>query len=329
MWLGSISSGQIALVRSVLGIMERRSEKTWWSRVCLVIAVFVASCAVGIGLVLPPHRTVVEYVARALGLDSAWCSRAWRATWITTWVLCFLLLVKAFVQGGGSREDRIGHEFDFWLNATTRVQARPQSRNVRQTCRVCGDTGIGYFRCLRFGSHFWCIPCVKDHIWSSGSHPPGAASIRECMNQCGVMLTIDVLKKQLAPQVVSDYSTALTRTLLNGQRNVVWCRCGAAFDMEWSWWWSWMWCRGRCLAKCSTCRNFICFTCRDTVERQGKPSHVCAPQVGYEGVGFACPKCGVIIEKDGGCVDVTCRLCNCRFVARLENGKYVLSHVRF
>jgi LSD1 subclass zinc finger protein len=177
-----------------------------------------------------------------------------------------------------------------------------------EKCRYCYNYATSFYDCAIKKDAKICLSCLDSWVWSRFGEQKGTAAFEpRCFNQCGAHLTATRLSQYMSHEQFTRYTSAVTSTMLSANPNVVWCPCGAIYEMD----------KARhgekCLFVCLNCKKTICAGCGDIVDgfKKQQKKHEC--QMIQRKDGVKCPQCKAIISKTEGCNNMRCVICNTFF----------------
>jgi len=197
------------------------------------------------------------------------------------------------------------------------------SIELEGSCSIClkGDA-IKFFKCGSSKS-LCCARCMERWIYAQTVEVKGTAHQAKCFNQCGALMDFEDLRELLSKESFEKYCADLTRVMLNGEKNTVWCPCETVFQTE----------CGKSLIpywhRCQGCKNYVCLGCGEfskvpsskrkrkaatTKRREHKKRGRCDES--KHGLSMRCPRCRAEIHKSQGCTSMRCTMCDQDFLWR-------------
>lgn len=166
--------------------------------------------------------------------------------------------------------------------------------------------------------HVFCKSCWGDHLHSQIALGPSCLTTRCMMTDCPVALDYADVKNLAEGTDFAKYDKMFVNSFVDGSSTLRWCSnpesCGSAISYE-----------GLSLAKivrCS-CGFDMCFSCGHEGHTPAKCEMVKEWSVKAESEAEntawilantkPCPKCSVNIEKNKGCMHMTCRTSGCGY----------------
>uniref|UniRef100_A0A166A4L8 RBR-type E3 ubiquitin transferase n=1 Tax=Daucus carota subsp. sativus TaxID=79200 RepID=A0A166A4L8_DAUCS len=192
---------------------------------------------------------------------------------------------------------------------------------VRFTCEICFDEFCAGDQIMnRFCDHKYCKTCLVSYISTAIDDGPGCLSLRCPDPSCNAAIGVDVVNLLVYRQYMKKYNEFFVRSYVEGNSNVKWCPapdCDAAIqyngDGE----------SGSYEVVCD-CSCKFCWRCTedghrpvdcDTVARWIKKNKCEESNVEWIlAYTKPCPKCKRPIQKNDGCMHMTCNsMCKHQF----------------
>ncbi|PHT59423.1 putative E3 ubiquitin-protein ligase ARI7 [Capsicum baccatum] len=189
------------------------------------------------------------------------------------------------------------------------VQFR-ESKEV--TCGICFEDYSSSDGILASGcGHPFCVECWQGYICNSIADGPGCLNLRCPEPSCKVAVTQDMIDKLTSDDDKNKYYGFLFRSYVEENRKIKWCPapgCNFAVEFDIG--------SDNCEVMCG-CSNYFCWNCTKEAHRPVDCDMVVKwmekNNAESENTNWilaytkACPKCKRPIEKNAGCMRMTCR----------------------
>ena len=218
---------------------------------------------------------------------------------------------KIIIRGGESARHCLRKLIDESLSDAIRSQHQLKDGEM---CSVCYDTIDQPYR-LACG-HPYCYGCLRHFLLTASDVKQFPLSCMGDEGKCGLPIHLPVIQRFLAPvQLKRLLEVSFLEYLDRNPEKFRYCAtpdCPEVYSLESD--------SGDGIFQCRSCFVSICVPCREDhdgfscaewkVEREGDAQYKSLEDwaKGNENV-KKCPKCEVMIEKNGGCSHVTCLKC--------------------
>uniref|UniRef100_A0A6V1US82 RING-type domain-containing protein n=1 Tax=Heterosigma akashiwo TaxID=2829 RepID=A0A6V1US82_HETAK len=221
-------------------------------------------------------------------------------------------------SGNGGRE-RTGSSSVIEQVARNNIaRLHPNAKN----CIICYEnTKLASFSCK---THPVCSGCLKKHLETKILSGQYLQHNITCPGQCSIQITHDEVQSLVGTELSQKMLVWRAQDKFNADPWNVQCpntKCGHKFRSE----------PVPKTEKCGECKTKFCRicysaphgrkTCTEANEKllsawmakknKTKTAHGCIVK--------SCPQCGILIEKSGGCIHMTCKTCNNQFCWRCNN----------
>eukprot|EP00877_Chromochloris_zofingiensis_P011452 jgi/Chrzof1/6560/Cz19g01030.t1 len=214
-----------------------------------------------------------------------------------------------------------------WFSDVDAVQASvgiteeaPESPSVNGKCLICFETYKKSTMHSAACHHYFCQDCWKGYIVTAISNGPTCLDLRCPLPQCKAAVPEALVRSLVSPNDAAKYDAYAVRSYVEENRNMSWCT-GANCDnaME-------------CLIERTpdepldvicTCTATFCFNCKqeahrpvscDTVRKWVTKNSAESENLNWILANTKpCPKCHRPIEKNQGCMHMTCSQCRHEF----------------
>ncbi|KAL6748380.1 hypothetical protein V8C86DRAFT_2879354 [Haematococcus lacustris] len=217
---------------------------------------------------------------------------------------------------------------DQWFSDMDAVKASvglqdpgPSTSADHATCMVCFDTfPLSEMRSAACRHHY-CSTCWRGYVKNAIANGPASLDLRCPTPKCKACVPADLILSVAEPADAERWSTFALRSFVEDNRNMSWCvgqGCEAAVECKVD--------RAADEAldvSCSCCGATFCFSCHEDAHRPVRCAvvrqWVTKNSAESENVTWIiantkpCPKCHRPIEKNQGCMHMTCSQCKYEF----------------
>ena len=194
---------------------------------------------------------------------------------------------------------------------------------MNDVCIICYDK-INYNNCFKLNCQdTFCIICIKNYI---------IAKINDC--DCNILCPLLSCKKEIDYSIIKylmehddfiKYDKLLLNKMVLNSNDMSYCTLCENICVKYD---------NSLKTVCDNCNNKYCYVCKDNWSK----NHICDENKFNDLITSTklilskcdikyCPKCKVIIHKDGGCLAVTCKICNTKFCWNcLKQDNYFLNN---
>ena len=219
---------------------------------------------------------------------------------------------KIVVRGGESARHLLGKLIDESLSDAIRSQH--QLKDAEETCPVCYDTIDQPYR-LACG-HAYCHGCLRHFLLTASDTKQFPLSCMGDEGKCGVPIPLPVIKRFLVPAQVKHLLEVSFFDYIGRHPNKFGCcttpDCPEIYSLETN--------SGDGIFRCRSCFVCVCvscgedhdgFSCEEWKVHRDPEAQERLLEGWAEGNKDVkkCPKCKILIEKNGGCNHVTCSKC--------------------
>ncbi|RCV32093.1 hypothetical protein SETIT_6G230200v2 [Setaria italica] len=200
-------------------------------------------------------------------------------------------------------EEKVRHTVGLLLNGND----RPRSRKL--TCGICFEGYSSDMMSSAGCAHFYCHECWEGYISAAISGGPGCLSLRCPDPSCGAMVLQRMINKLAKEEDKEKYARFLLRTYVEGSKKTKWCpapdcTCAVEFlgDENYD-------------VSCN-CKFNFCWNCTEEAHRpvncETVSKWILKNSAESENMNWIlanskpCPKCKRPIEKNQGCMHMTC-----------------------
>eukprot|EP00197_Chlamydomonas_leiostraca_P004716 CAMPEP_0202867712 /NCGR_PEP_ID=MMETSP1391-20130828/9582_1 /ASSEMBLY_ACC=CAM_ASM_000867 /TAXON_ID=1034604 /ORGANISM="Chlamydomonas leiostraca, Strain SAG 11-49" /LENGTH=627 /DNA_ID=CAMNT_0049547775 /DNA_START=210 /DNA_END=2089 /DNA_ORIENTATION=+ len=198
---------------------------------------------------------------------------------------------------------------------------QPAPSKSEETCQVCYDTfPVSEMKAAPCG-HMYCQTCWNGYLHEKISSGPACLDVRCPTPKCGAAVPVEVVRACVDPGDYAKFEEFALRSFVEDNRKMAWCvgkHCDAAVEC----------CVDRVAGEpldvvCSSCGTAFCFNCKQEAHRPVScdvvMKWVTKNSAESENVTWImantkpCPKCHRPIEKNQGCMHMTCSQCKFEF----------------
>ncbi|CAO2192312.1 unnamed protein product [Urochloa humidicola] len=200
-------------------------------------------------------------------------------------------------------EEKVRHTVGLLLNGN----GRPRSRKL--TCGICFEGYSSNVMSSAGCAHFYCHECWEGYISAAISGGPGCLSLRCPDPSCGAMVLQRMINKLAKDEDKEKYARFLLRAYVEGSKKTKWCpapdcSCAVEFlgDENYD-------------VSCN-CKFSFCWNCTEEAHRpvncETVSKWILKNSAESENMNWIlanskpCPKCKRPIEKNQGCMHMTC-----------------------
>lgn len=185
---------------------------------------------------------------------------------------------------------------------------------------ICFDTFPTGDMCSAACHHMFCKDCWRGYLSNAISSGPACLDLRCPLPDCKACVPTSVIQALMTPEEQGKYSQFKTRSFVEDNRNLSWCtgaNCENAILCQTD--------RGpdEPLDIMCSCGSIFCFNCKgeahrpvacDTVRRWTIKNTAESENLNWILANTKpCPKCHRPIEKNQGCMHMTCSQCRFEF----------------
>jgi len=204
--------------------------------------------------------------------------------------------------------------------ASFELEKPVEDPNAKHTCLICFDTLSASETFALNCGHRYCRDCWKGYLEVKIKDGAACVMARCPSPKCRAIVHEQAYKKLISPQLYERYNIFLLRSFVDDNTQIKWCPapgCTNAIKCERI--------NRKQPVKCA-CGFCFCFRCADSEIGDHNPV-ICEHLEKWlqkasdesENVKWMiantkrCPKCRSPIEKNGGCMHMTCRIASCGF----------------
>lgn len=188
------------------------------------------------------------------------------------------------------------------------------SGNDELTCGICFEAYVPDIRLtstVGFCGHNFCSECLATYITIAISDGPGCLFLRCPQPRCGAVIGIDTVDLLVSDEFRAKYKKYFLRSYIEENNNTKWCpapNCDNAVEFERG---------GDCLTVLCNCSYKFCWNCceenHSPVDCDTVTKWILKNSSESENVTWIlanskpCPKCKRPIQKNEGCMHMTCQ----------------------
>jgi len=213
-----------------------------------------------------------------------------------------------------------------WFNNPDSVRGRvglideqPDTRRKYETCAVCFDQYPVTDMCAARCRHYYCKNCWQGYIHAAVDNGPACLDLRCIDPDCKAVVSRSIIDEVVDEQHSEKYKRYSVRSYVEDNRKLAWCPApDCTYAAE-----SLVEAPGEALDVFCNCGNTFCFNCGEEAHRPADCQivHKWMLKNSAESENFTwilantkpCPKCKRPIEKNQGCMHITCSQCRHEF----------------
>jgi ariadne-1 len=197
---------------------------------------------------------------------------------------------------------------------------KPKKLAAKLECPICLDDTTNENSYALGCGHRYCTPCWTRYLTTALQSAHTAVSTRCPFPKCGALVHDDAFRQHLSKQDYARYEQFVRRSFVDSNPKAKWCPapgCSRAVRVDAA--------SRRAAVRCS-CGLSFCFSCCDGDIGDHSPA-TCADVEAWLSKASSesenltwlaantkkCPKCSAFIEKNGGCMHMTCSKAGCGF----------------
>ena len=199
------------------------------------------------------------------------------------------------------------------------VEEVPETRRKNETCSICFESfpiaEMSAARC----KHYFCQHCWKGYIHTAIEEGPSCLHLRCPADKCIAVVPTSLVERVCDPKMLQRYREFSVRSFVDDNKRLAWCTAPGCS------------CAAETLIEAPRepfdiichCGNAFCFTCKEEAHRPVdcdtvriwmiKNSAESENMTWILANTKACPKCSRPIEKNQGCMHMTCSQCRHEF----------------
>ncbi|EIE18671.1 IBR-domain-containing protein [Coccomyxa subellipsoidea C-169] len=197
--------------------------------------------------------------------------------------------------------------------------ADEESVRRKATCRICFDEfDLKHMRAARC-KHFFCKPCWRGYISTAIGSGPSVLSLRCPLPDCPAAVPAAVVKEVVSESDARRYDTYAMRSFVEDNAQLTWCPSpGCEHAVE-----SRVEVGTEPMDIACSCGATFCFQCKEEAHRpvdcETVGKWILKNSAESENLNWIlahtkqCPKCKRPIEKNQGCMHMTCSQCRFEF----------------
>lgn len=199
------------------------------------------------------------------------------------------------------------------------VEEQPSTRRKTETCQICFEAHpVQEMACARC-KHYFCKPCWQGYVHASIENGPSCLDLRCPDPPCKAVVPTSLILSVADSDHRKHYEEFSLRSFVDDNKKIAWCtapgctnaaealveRTGQPLDVD------------------CTCGNSFCFNCSEEAHRpvdcttvrnwMVKNSAESENMTWILANTKPCPKCNRPIEKNQGCMHMTCSQCRHEF----------------
>lgn len=188
------------------------------------------------------------------------------------------------------------------------------------TCSICFDNFRSKDMLSASCGHLFCKDCYKGYLNEHISSGPACLDLRCPIPGCKACVPVEIVHKVCAKEMVAKYEEFALRSFIDDNRKVSWCTGGGCENA--------IYCRvdrgsEDALDVICNCGASFCFNCKEEAHRPVQcdtvKKWITKNSAESENLNWImantkpCPKCHRPIEKNQGCMHMTCSQCRFEF----------------
>lgn len=200
------------------------------------------------------------------------------------------------------------------------VEEPTMSSGTEERCGICFDTFSTQDMLCGVCQHYFCRDCWRGYVSTAISQGPSCLDLRCPLPDCRACVPAAFIKHLVSDTDREKYDAFAVRSFVEDNRNMCWCtgiRCDNAVE-----------CRvdkapDEAMDVLCTCSTTFCFSCKEEAHRpvacEMVRKWITKNSAESENLNWIlantkpCPKCFRPIEKNQGCMHMTCSQCKHEF----------------